>query len=248
MENIIIKAKTMAIIPYLFYIEVMKIKAVIFDMDGTLLDSEPLWLRADLAMVASYGGFMSEEEHDNCIGMGSVNFVNFIKEKYGITAPAEELLEFQKRTYLEIAREEIKAFPEMTAFARWAKEKGLKTAIASGSSPQIIEETTEQAGIRELFFPRLSAQDAGRGKPAPDVFLLAAKQLGVPPKNCLVMEDSPLGVEAARRAGMIAAAIPLPTAPDTQNYLAHAEYLFKEGMREFTSEKMIQLLKEKGRI
>ncbi len=225
-----------------------KLKAVIFDMDGTLLDSEPLWLRADLAMVASYGGFMREEEHDGCIGMGAVNFVNFVKKKYGITAKARDMLAFQKQVYLELARENIQAFPEMVSFARQIKSRGLKTAIASGSSRDIIEETTKEAGIRELFPLRLSTEDAGRGKPAPDVFLMAAKSLNLLPEECLVMEDSPHGVEAAERAGMTCAATPLPTVADPENLLEKADYLFKEGMAGFSAEKMIRQLEKDGRL
>ncbi len=225
-----------------------KIKAVIFDMDGTLLDSEPIWLRADLAMIASYGAFMSEEEHDACIGMGAVTFIPMLKERYGIKAPYQEIHDLQQSTYLEIARQEIRAFPEMVKFARWAIGENLPVAIASGSSPTIIEETTKAAGVSHLFPLKLSAQEVGKGKPDPEVFLESARRLGVKPEECLVMEDSPVGVEAARRAGMHSVAVPPAAVSDANGYLDGADIRFEAGMREFSSETMVRLLKDRELI
>ncbi len=222
-----------------------KLEAILFDMDGTLLDSEPIWLRADLAMIASYGGFMTEEEHDACIGMGSKTFIPMIKEKYGIEASFDEIKEFQEKTYLEIARAELRAFPEMVEFAKWARGQGIPIAIASGSTGPIIEEMTELTGIRDLFPLRISSHEVGKGKPAPDVFIEAASRLKVKPGNCLVLEDSPLGVEAALSAGMYSVAVPPPVVPDPRNMLKKADLVFEDGMVGFTSEKLITWLKEK---
>lgn len=221
-----------------------RLDAILFDMDGTLMDSEPCWLRADLAMIASFGGFMTEEEHDGCIGMGAVTFLPYVQEKYGITASFDEMKEFQEKTYLEIARAELKVFPEMVAFARWAIEKDIPIAIASGSTNMIIDDMTALTGIQELFPVRVSSHEVENGKPAPDVFFEAAKRLSVKPENCLVIEDSPVGVLAAYQAGMHTVAVPAPVVQDAKGYLNKADLIFEEGMAGFTSEKMIAWLKE----
>ena len=221
------------------------IKAVIFDMDGTLLDSEPVWLKTDLAVVAAYGGFMTPEEHDQYIGMGAKDFIPLLREKYNIQASYEEILAFQLKTVLELARTEIVAFPEMVKFARWAKGKGIATAIASGSASEVIEEMCGFAGIRELFEHRVSSHEVEKGKPWPDVFLETAKRLGIEPEHCLVIEDSPLGVEAARRAGMSCAAVPDPVSTDPKGYLESAGILYPRGMLEFTSASLIEKLEDR---
>jgi HAD superfamily hydrolase (TIGR01509 family) len=214
-----------------------KLEAILFDMDGTLMDSEPLWLRADLAMIASYGGFMSEEEHDAYIGMGAVTFIPMIKEKYGIEASYEELREFQERTFLEIARSEITAFPQMVALVHWAIGKNIPVGIASGSTNAIIDEMCSVTGILDLFQVRVSAQEVEEGKPEPHVFLEAARRLQVRPDGCLVIEDSPVGVEAAYRAGMRSIAVPPPMVSDLNGHLNRADLVFQGGMTVFTTEK-----------
>ncbi len=210
-----------------------ELRALIFDMDGTLLDSEGLWLRADLAVVVSYGGTMSEEEHHSYVGVGAKEFLRLVKEKFPIQASLEELEDFQLKTYWEMARKELKAFPEMVALARWADGKGIKKAIASGSPPKLIEEMTELTGIKDLFPLRLSSEMVGKGKPAPDVFLKAAELLQVDPGTCLVFEDSPFGVEAARRAGMASVAVPLPSVVDPKGFLAGATRVVPGGIPNF---------------
>ena len=219
-----------------------RIEAVIFDMDGTLLDSEPLFLKADLAVVAAHGGFMSPEEHDRYIGMGTRDFLLMIKGKYSIDASIEELTDFQNATYLELARSEIAVFPEMVKFARWAKEQGLSIAIASGSTNKNIEEMTALTKIRDLFLCRVSSAEVGKGKPEPDIFLETAKRLAVRPECCLVVEDSPFGVEAARRAGMACVAVPQPMAYDPKGYLESADICFPKGITEFRCDDLVQKL------
>jgi HAD superfamily hydrolase (TIGR01509 family) len=216
-----------------------KLEAILFDMDGTLMDSEPLWLKADLAMIAAHGGFMSEEEHDLYIGMGAVTFLPMIKEKYGIEASYEELREFQERTYLEIARSEICLFPQMITLAQWAIENHIPVGIASGSTNDIIDEMCSITGIRELFPVRVSAQEVEEGKPEPHVFLEAASRLQARPEACLVVEDSPVGVEAAYRAGMRTIAVPPPMVRDPKDFLNRADLLFEGGMTAFRSEDAI---------
>ena len=226
----------------------IQLEAILFDMDGTLMDSEPIWLRADLAMIAAHGGFMTEKEHDKYIGMGAVSFLPMIKELYGIDASYEELRDFQERTYLEIARAEITAFPEMVALAHWAIDNKIPVGIASGSTNGIIEEMCMVTGITDLFPVRVSAQEVKEGKPEPHVFLEAASRLNVRPEGCLVIEDSPVGVEAAYRAGMRSMAVPPPMVSDDKGFLTRADYLFEGGMTVFTKEKAVSWIEEEYQV
>ena len=214
-------------------------------MDGTLLDSEPLYLKADLAVVAAHGGFMTEPEHDKYIGVGNKAFMTSIRELYKINKSVEDLIAFQESIYMEMAREQIAVFPEMEQFAQWAKEQGLRIAIASGSSNRVIEELTEIAGVRDLFELRISSEEVEKGKPAPDVFLETAKRLNMAPKECLVIEDSPFGVEAARRAGMACVAVPQFSTPDPNGYFDYASVRYRQGMQEFTASSLEEWIRDK---
>ncbi|OQY31291.1 MAG: hypothetical protein B6241_14465, partial [Spirochaetaceae bacterium 4572_59] len=221
-----------------------KFKAVIFDMDGTLLDSEPLFLKADLAVVAAFGGFMSEKEHDGYIGIGNRVFLAKVKEMYNIDIPLEELVAFQENTYMEIARADISAFPEMVKFATWVQKQGMTSAIASGSAKTVIDELTAITGVQDLFDHRISSEEVENGKPEPDVFLETARRLGLKAEDCLVIEDSPYGVEAAYRAGMNCVAVPMPVVQDVHSYLPKADLLFEKGMQEFSCDVLLEWLGE----
>lgn len=213
-------------------------------MDGTLLDSEPIFLKADMAVVAAFGGFMTEKEHDQYIGIGNKVFLSKVKEMYNIEIALEELVAFQEKTYMEMARAEIAAFPEMVKFARWVRNRGWGSAIASGSAKSVIDELTGMTAVQDLFDHRISSEEVQNGKPAPDVFLEAAKRLKVNPEDCLVMEDSPYGVEAAQRAGMSCVAVPMPVIQDVNSYLPKADLLFEKGMQEFSCDALLEWLGE----
>lgn len=221
-----------------------KFKAVIFDMDGTLLNSEPIFLKADLAVVAAFGGFMTEKEHDQYIGIGNKVFLSKVREMYKLEISLEDLVVFQEKTYMEIARADISAFPEMVKFATWVKNQGIASAIASGSAKWVIDELTGMTGVKDLFDHRISSEEVEKGKPEPDVFLETARRLAVDPKDCLVIEDSPYGVEAAHRAGMSCVAVPMPVVRDTNSYLPKADLLFEKGMQEFSCDILLQWLGE----
>ena len=224
---------------------VTPIKALIFDMDGILLDSEPLYLKANLSVVAAHGGFMSEQEYDSYIGIGTQSFYRIVKKRFGFSKSLEDLLAMQEKIYLEIAREEIRIFPEMVKLAEWVVKQGLGCAIASGSSRKVIEELTALTDIRNIFSCIVSSDEVSKGKPEPDVFLEAAKRLGTTVDECLVIEDSPFGVEAARRAGILCAAVPQAGIPDPNSYLQSAEIQYLRGMGTFSCEDLIGRLADR---
>ncbi|MES4903993.1 MULTISPECIES: HAD family phosphatase [unclassified Streptomyces] len=221
--------------------------AVLFDLDGTLVDSEPHYYEAGRLTLERYGvtGF-TWEQHSRFIGIGTRETLETLRAEYGIDAPVDELLAVKNRHYLELVRTSAIAFPGMRAFVERLHTAGHPLAVASGSSRAAIEATLEATGLGSLLTVRVSAEDVGRGKPEPDVFLEAARLLGAAPADCVVVEDSGPGVEAARRAQMRCIAVPY--APDSRTPdgdadegegvapFASAGLVFAGGQREFDAQ------------
>ncbi|AQA10478.1 HAD family hydrolase [Streptomyces malaysiensis] len=208
--------------------------AVIFHLDGTLVDSEPLYYEAGRRTLQRYGitGF-SWEEHSRFIGIGTRETLETLRGRYRIEAPVEELLAVKNRHYLELAAT-TEVFPAMRDFVELLRAAGHPLAVASGSSRSAIETALKATGLDALLPLYVSAEDVGRGKPEPDVFLAAARLLSVDPGRCVVVEDAGPGVEAARRAGMRCIAVPYVAGPPPDGEpFASAGLLFRGGQPEF---------------
>jgi HAD superfamily hydrolase (TIGR01509 family) len=209
------------------------VRAVLFDLDGTLIDSEPNYYEADRLLLARYGVEFTEEDKRRYIGTGIQEMVRDLKERHGLPGDPADLAAEKNAVYLEIAERRTEAFPPMVRFVEHLAAAGIPMAIASGSSPEVIERLVRKVGLERYFPHRVSAEQAGRSKPAPDVFLEAARRLGVPAHECLAVEDSAPGVESASRAFMRCIAVPfftdLPLAPA----YAMADLLFPGGMATF---------------
>ena len=183
--------------------------AAIFDMDGLLIDSEPLWQDAELACFLPLGVPVTRELCKATAGRRIDEVIGLWHERFGWEGPSTE--EMVKRVLDEVTRlilERSVALPGVYATMDALKERGLPIAIASSSPPALIKAVV---GKLELA-PYLSLTHSGihetRGKPDPAVFLTTAGKLGVAPEDCLVFEDAPAGVTAARRAGMRVIAVP----------------------------------------
>lgn len=208
--------------------------SVIFDLDGTLVDSEPNYYEAGRRVLASHGvPDFSWEEHTRFIGIGTRETLETLRTQYGLTVPVDRLLAEKNQAYLELARESTEAFAQMRKLVELLHEGGHRQAVASGSSRAAIEAVLPAAGLAELLPVRVSAEEVGSGKPAPDVFLEAARRLGADPGDCVVLEDAPPGAEAARRAGMRCVAVPYVQGTAEDPGFASAGLLFAGGQREF---------------
>ncbi|MEV5595491.1 HAD family phosphatase [Streptomyces sp. NPDC052496] len=210
---------------------------VIFDLDGTLVDSEPNYYEAGRRVLARYGvtGF-TWEHHTRFIGIGTRETLAILKREYGIDAPLDELLAGKNRAYLELARAHTEVFPQMRAFVELLHAAGHPLAVASGSSRSAIETVLAATGLDARLTVRVSAEEVAQGKPAPDVFLEAARRLGVEPRTCVVLEDAPPGAEAARRAGMRCVAVPYVPETATDPAFGSAGLFFPGGRRDFTAD------------
>jgi len=172
----------------------------IFDCDGTLADTMPLHFRAWTAVLADYGAAMSERLFYDLAGVPSVRIVEILNERSGLRLNPAEIAREKEARYVTLLPEARPAAAVLTAVRAYRGQARL--AVASGGLRALVEQTLVNLGIRELFDVIVTAEDVARGKPAPDLFLLAAQRLGVPPAGCVVYEDAELGLEAARSAGM----------------------------------------------
>lgn len=180
-------------------------KAVIFDLDGVLMDTEPLWEQVDLEMLGEKGFKPTEELFRRRLGTGNLRTVEIYKEEFDLKDSVQELAkEREKRFFVHLD----KNIPPMEGALDLIKElstKGIRMAIAtSGPHKDRMQKILEQLGIKSFIEAIVTGDELERLKPSPDIFLLAAKKLNVDPKDCLVFEDAPNGVRAAKAAGMMA--------------------------------------------
>lgn len=223
------------------------VPAVIFDLDGTLVDSEPNYYEAGRRLLSQYGVHdFSWEQHSRFIGIGTRETLETLREEYGIEASVGTLLAEKNRLYLERVRASTEAFPQMREFVERLHADGARMAVASGSSREAIDVALGVTGLDAYFPVVVSAEEVDHGKPEPDVFLEAARRLSAEPADCVVLEDAVPGAVAAHAAGMRCIAIPY--VPDTASDPAFgtAGLLFAGGQREFTARAAYAWLSEAG--
>ncbi|MFF5721286.1 HAD family hydrolase [Streptomyces buecherae] len=221
--------------------------AVIFDLDGTLVDSEPHYFEAGRRTLAAYGVTDFDwAEHTRFIGIGTRETLTILRSEHGIEASVDELLAAKNRHYLELVGASTEAFPEMRAFVERLSSRGHPIAVASGSSRAAIRAVLDATGLDTYFATYVSAEEVPHGKPEPDVFVEAARRLGVPPADCVVVEDAPPGAEAARRAGMRCVAVPYVPATADDPRFATAGLRFPGGQGEFDAERAYAWLTGSG--
>lgn len=173
----------------------------IFDLDGTLADTMPLHYRAWQRLIAELGGVFPEQLFYSLGGKPSDKILELLRDEHGLEVSDTLGAALRKEEYFVELANDIQPIEPVLAFARrWHGIKPL--AVASGGLRKNVELTLQAMGIRALFTAVVCAEDTVRGKPFPDPFLEAARRLGVAPQDCLVFEDSPLGVQAAAAAGM----------------------------------------------
>jgi len=185
----------------------VSIEAVVFDLDGVILESEEIWDDVRESYVRDRGGRYDAEAQRAMMGMSSTEWSNFIHEELGVeAAPAEinaDVVELMIARY----REHLPLIPG----AREAVERMARVfplAIASSSNRPLIAVALELAELTELFRATVSSEEVARGKPAPDVYVEAARRLGVEPERSAAIEDSHSGIASAQAAGMTVVAIP----------------------------------------
>ena len=214
--------------------------AVLFDLDGTLIDSMPLhqrsWQRwhAELGLAFDEAGFFEATA-------GRTN-LEILVDLFPAKSRADlDALAWRKEVlYRELAITSLQLIPGAAAVCQAARAQGLKLAVCTASPPENITVAFERFGMAGWVDAVTSPADGFRGKPHPDIFLAAAERLGVPPAACLVFEDAPLGIEAARRAGM--AAVALTTTLPAEAFAGHPNLV--STMADFTGYALPETLPE----
>jgi HAD superfamily hydrolase (TIGR01509 family) len=215
---------------------VAHIEAVVFDLDGVLVDSEHVWDEARKELAAERGGRWHERASRDMMGMSSLEWARYMHDEIGLREPPEEISAEVVRRLEEIYRRELplvegarEAVEQLAA--RWP------LALASSSNRELIDLVLELSGLARHFPVTVSSEEVARGKPAPDVYLEAGRRLGVPPERCAAIEDSENGIRSAEAAGMRVLAIPNPQYPPQDDALALADEVLRS-IAELTPERV----------
>jgi HAD superfamily hydrolase (TIGR01509 family) len=198
------------------------IEAVVFDLDGVIVDSEHVWDEVREALARERGGRWHERAQADMMGMSSPEWSQYMHDVIGLPESPAEIDELVVAKMLERYAEGLPLIEgAVDAVLRLARS--FRLALASSSNRRVIDAVLDGAGLAASFEVTVSSEEVGRGKPAPDVFLEAARRLDVPPARCAAIEDSGNGIRAAHAAGMRVVAIPNGRYPPAADALALAD-------------------------
>ena len=192
-----------------------------FDMDGVLIDSEPVWERVRRGFVADRGGRWPADAQDRMMGMSTAEWSAYISADFGIRLTPQQVAE---QVIADMAVEYEKHLPLLPGAINAVRSLARRwpLAVASSSPRSLIETVLATADLASAFAAVVSSEEVPRGKPAPDVYLAAADRLSVPPTSCAAIEDSSNGLRSAAAAGFTVIAIPRPEYPPAPDALALA--------------------------
>jgi HAD superfamily hydrolase (TIGR01509 family) len=212
------------------------ITAVVFDLDGVLLDSEQLWDEVREDLTRERGGRWHDRAQADMMGMSSPEWSRYMHEVIGLTESPDAInaevvrrLLARYRQSLPLVDGAVQAIERLSA--RWP------LGLASSSNREVIDTVLDAAGIADRFTATVSSEEVAHGKPAPDVYLEAARRLGADPRECVAIEDSRNGIRSAQVAGMRVIAIPNPHFPPSPDTLAAADDVVSS-LDELTAERL----------
>ena len=182
--------------------------AIIFDMDGVLVDSEPVHFEALQVLLRDHGVVYTPLEDEDFHGCTDRDVFRELRRRYGLVPHEHDLAERWIEEVVSLLPGRIVPMPGVPGVLEQLRASGVRLALASSSSPPIIEATITGLDLGAVFETTVSGREVQRGKPAPDIFLEAAARLKVPAGDCLVVEDSPNGLRAALAAGMRCVVVP----------------------------------------
>jgi len=201
------------------------VRAVIFDLDGVIADSEPWWSEIDKKLLAEHGVTYRGEYHPNVLGVSYRVAVEFYKTAFHISASVEELMRRRGEIATEFFANRVGLFPSAKATLEQLNEMKLHLAIATSSVSASARPFLDRTGIGRFFEVIITGDEIERGKPDPDIYLHSTEKLGIPADVCLVIEDALSGIVAAKAAKIRVAAIPDTRFVDPRAYEKEADYV-----------------------
>jgi HAD superfamily hydrolase (TIGR01509 family) len=197
------------------------IAAVVFDLDGVLIDSEGAWNEARREVALAHGGHWSEDAQHAMMGMSSPEWSSYMHEQLAVELAPERISELVVRRLLELYRHELPLLPGAVEAVK-SLSGAWPLALASSANRPVIELVLSLSGLQDCFSATVSTEEVPRGKPAPDVYLEAARRLGVAAERCVAVEDSANGIRSAAAARMQVIAVPNREFPPSPAELAPA--------------------------
>lgn len=182
--------------------------AIVFDMDGLMVDSEPVSRQAWDEFLRPFGGQITDALQAQIIGLRADMSTPIVRDTFNIPLPVAEIMRQRRQIYSRIRASGVPVMPGLMALQAEIARCGIPWAVASSSGRAHVHEILAQLGLQERVAATACGDEVAHGKPAPDIYLLAARRLGVPPAQCLALEDSGPGSRAAAAAGMRVVAIP----------------------------------------
>ena len=203
-------------------------RAVIFDLDGVLADSEPWWNEIDKKLLGEYGVTYRGEYHRNVLGVSYRLAMEFYKKVFGLSVPIEELMRRRGEIAAEFFAKRVGLFPSTRAVLVELRRMNLRLAVATSSVGASARPFLDRHRLTAFFEVIVTGEEIERGKPSPDIYLSAAEKLGIPADASLVIEDALSGIAAARAAGMRVAAVPDTRFVDPHDYEKEADYVLDD--------------------
>jgi len=195
-------------------IERNELRGLIFDMDGVLIDSEPLHYKSSIIYLNDELGISyNEEENREFLGRSDDYMFRVLKNRYGLAPSIREMINRRRDIYLQLLTGHVELMPGAAKIVRLLKSSGYKLGLASSSLEKIIDLVTSEGKIKDFFDILQSGEHLSTCKPDPEIFLLTAKKMNVDPAACAVIEDTSVGIAAAKAAGMFAIGFDAPGAP-----------------------------------
>ncbi len=198
------------------------INAVVFDLDGVLLDSEPVWERVRRKVVAAHGGHWPPEAQSKLMGMSTQEWARYLSEDLGVGLSPERVADLVIDQMAASYRAHLPLMPDAVAAVRRLADRW-SLGLGSSAPARLIDSVLATAGLLDSFAVVMSTEQVARGKPAPDIYLAVTERLGVPPRDCAAVEDSTNGLRSAAAAGLAVIAVPHPTYPPDPAALAQAK-------------------------
>lgn len=178
------------------------IKAVLFDLDGTLIDSMSVWKKIDIEFLGYYGLELPKDLQSSIEGMSFTETAEYFKKRFQFKETVEEIKNIWNQMAYEHYTTNIPLKEGVLPFLQYLRKSGIKTGIATSNSIALVQGVLESKGIDHLFDTIMTACEVKAGKPSPEVYLKTAKRLQVKPEECLVFEDIPMGILAGKNANM----------------------------------------------